>query len=53
MAIKFGVVGLGWPGQQHVKAIGAFPEEAVLTAVCDMNPALLAEFEGLCATFGA
>jgi len=51
MAMKFGVVGLGWPGQQHVQAIGAHSGEAVLTAVCDTNEALLEKFEGQCAAY--
>jgi len=51
--MKFGIVGLGWPGQQHVKAIRSFPQEAALTAVCDMDPAKLAEFEGECAAFSS
>lgn len=49
--MKFGIVGLGWPGQQHVKAIRSIPQEAALTAVCDMDPAKLSEFEGDCAVF--
>lgn len=49
--MKFGVVGLGWPGQQHVKAIRAYPGEAVLAAVCDADPGKLAEFEGVATAF--
>ena len=49
--MKFGIVGLGWPGQQHVRAIKAHSNEAILSAVCDMDPLKLKEFEGLCETF--
>lgn len=49
--MKFGVVGLGWPGEQHVKAISALEKEAELSAVCDLDPLKLKVFEGKCDTF--
>src|SRR3954469_14441730 len=49
--MRFGIVGLGWPGQQHVRAIKAHAKEAELTAVCDLDPLKLKEFEGLCDTY--
>ncbi|WP_078551727.1 Gfo/Idh/MocA family protein [Bacillus alkalicellulosilyticus] len=49
--MKFGVVGLGWPGQQHIQAIEVHKKEASLSAVCDMDPAKLSEFVGKCDTF--
>lgn len=45
--MKIGIVGLGWPGQQHVKAIESL-EGALLSAVCDMDPEKRKEFEGKC-----
>ncbi|MCI3926264.1 Gfo/Idh/MocA family oxidoreductase [Paenibacillus sp. TRM 82003] len=51
MSMNIGVVGLGWPGQQHVQAIEAFPERATLTAVCDTDEKKLVEFNGRCATY--
>ncbi|MRH41563.1 hypothetical protein GH741_02610 [Aquibacillus halophilus] len=49
--MKFGIVGLGWPGQQHVKAILTHNKEAALSAVCDLDESKLKEFEGRCDTF--
>jgi predicted dehydrogenase len=49
--MKFGVVGLGWPGQQHIKAITAHKNEVVLSAVCDMDTMKLKEYEDRCETF--
>ncbi|WP_276352215.1 Gfo/Idh/MocA family protein [Cohnella caldifontis] len=48
--MKIGIVGLGWPGQQHVRAVEEL-EDAELTAVCDMDPAKRGAFEGKCAAF--
>ncbi|MGP4038782.1 Gfo/Idh/MocA family protein [Gracilibacillus sp. D59] len=49
--MKIGIIGLGWPGQQHVKAISAHKEEASLSAVCDVDTKKLEEFKGQCDTF--
>ncbi|MCM3439323.1 Gfo/Idh/MocA family protein [Metabacillus halosaccharovorans] len=49
--MKIGLVGLGWPGQQHVRAIRENENDAALTAVCDLDPEKLREFEGVCDTF--
>jgi len=49
--MKFGIVGLGWPGQQHVRAISELEDVAMLSAVCDMDVEKLKEFEGKCATY--
>lgn len=48
--MKFGLIGLGWPGQQHVRAIRE-NHEAELSAVCDLDAEKLKEFEGDCETF--
>jgi len=37
MRLRIGVAGLGWPGQQHLKAIEMLPEQAGLAAVCDAD----------------
>ncbi|MCT2535454.1 Gfo/Idh/MocA family oxidoreductase [Aquibacillus koreensis] len=49
--MKFGIVGLGWPGQQHVQAIHAHESEAILSAVCDLDESKVKAFEGKCDTF--
>ncbi len=49
--MKFGLVGLGWPGQQHVRAIRENGGNAVLSAVCDVDAEKIKEFEGECDTF--
>ena len=41
--IKLGFVGLGWPGEQHAKAVTALPGASVLAA-CDLNAERLQKF---------
>lgn len=41
--IKFGFVGLGWPGEQHAKAVSALVGASV-GAACDLNPDRLKKF---------
>jgi len=43
-AIKFGLIGTGWPGQQHAGAIAAIPE-ATLYACADLDEARRETFE--------
>lgn len=38
--VKVGVIGLGWPGREHLKGYAATPE-AQVTALCDMSKDLL------------
>ncbi|MBN1675676.1 MAG: Gfo/Idh/MocA family oxidoreductase [Kiritimatiellae bacterium] len=40
--VKVGIIGLGWPGREHLKGYVA-AKEAELVAVCDKNEKLLAE----------
>jgi len=40
--IKLGVIGLGWPGNEHLKA-AAVTDEIEITALCDKNKKLLAQ----------
>ena len=42
-AVRIGLAGLGWPGEQHAKAAAGSPD-AVLEAACDLNPERLGEF---------
>ncbi|MBO9599458.1 MAG: Gfo/Idh/MocA family oxidoreductase [Cohnella sp.] len=48
--MRIGIVGLGWPGQQHAIAIEAV-QGAVLAAVCDLDPSKRAAFEDKCETY--
>ena len=41
--IKFGFVGVGWPGEQHANAVTALPGASV-AAACDLNPERLQKF---------
>ncbi|MEK5645835.1 hypothetical protein BK138_32135 [Paenibacillus rhizosphaerae] len=45
--MKIGVIGLGWPGQQHIRAIQEW-DDAVLTAVCDLDASKRSAFVGKC-----
>lgn len=40
--VKIGIIGLGWPGREHLKGYKTFPEAQVV-ALCDMNQELLAQ----------
>lgn len=43
--VRLGVVGLGWPGIEHLKGLKACPG-AEVTALCDLDPSLLAQVAG-------
>ena len=43
--IGIGIVGLGWPGEQHAKAVAALPGARV-TAACDLSDARRRAFAG-------
>ncbi len=40
--LRFGVIGVGWQGGSHLQNLAADPR-CELTAICDLNPDLLAE----------
>jgi len=43
--VKVGIIGLGWPGREHLKGYAA-SDEVKVTALCDMNEELLAQQAG-------
>jgi predicted dehydrogenase len=49
--MKVGVIGLGWPGQQHVTAVRQLAGEFELAAVCDAAAERLKPFEGQCPVY--
>ncbi|GAB2539058.1 Gfo/Idh/MocA family oxidoreductase [Gracilibacillus alcaliphilus] len=51
--MKFGLVGLGWPGQQHIQAIENHSEIMELTAVCDADESKLNNWSGTYPTFSS